>query len=273
MPVFTAAALIRPPNRENVSSASVSHAHAPEVAGGRTPPVARPALNLLLLGGFEVRCDGAVLELPPASQRLVAFLALQRRPVMRAFVAGQLWLRSSEERAHAALRTTLWRARVAGQELVRPTSMHLGLAEPVRVDLHRAVDRARALLRDDAPPRVDDLACLADAGDLLPDWYDDWLMIERERFRQLRLLALESLCDRFSDAGRHAEAIDAGLAAVAAEPLRESAHRALMRAHVAAGNPNEALRQYRLFAALLDRQLGLAPSEAMRALAAGVRAP
>ncbi len=241
--------------------------------GRRAPRADQPTLCVLLLGGFEVSCDGAVLELPLGPQRLVAFLALQPRPVMRAFVAGQLWLRSSEARAHASLRTTLWRARVAGHELAHPTSTHVGLAANVRVDLHRARDRARALLRDGLAAQPDDLACLADAGDLLPDWYDEWLIIERERFRQLRLLALEALCDRFSRTGRHAEAAEAGLAAVAAEPLRESAHRALVRAHLADGNAGEALRQYRLFVALLDRQLGLAPSGAMRALVAGLPAP
>ena len=105
-----------------------------------------------------------------------------------------------------------------------------------------------------------------DAGDLLPDWYDEWLVFERERVRLLRLLALEALCDRFSRAGWHAEATQAGLAAVAAEPLRESAHRALMRAHLADGNPGEAIRQYRILATLLHRELGLHPSPEMRAL-------
>jgi DNA-binding SARP family transcriptional activator len=223
-----------------------------------------------LLGGFAVRCECGSLELPLAAQRLVAFLALQRRPVMRACVAGQLWLSSSEERAHASLRTTLWRSRVDGHELVRSVGAHLCLAEHVHVDLPDAVDRARRLMRRASACEDRELDWLTRAGDLLPDWYDDWLVIERERFRHLRLLALEAMCERFSRAGRHAEAADAGLAAVAGEPLRESAHRALVRAHLASGNRGEALRQYRLFAALLQRQLGLAPTAEMRALVAGL---
>jgi DNA-binding SARP family transcriptional activator len=56
-----------------------------------------------------------------------------------------------------------------------------------------------------------------------PDWYDDWLQMERERFRQLRLHALETLAERFVALGRHAQAIDAALAAVQVDPLRETA--------------------------------------------------
>ena len=44
--------------------------------------------------------------------------------------------------------------------------------------------------------------------------------------------------------GRFALAIIAGLASVSSDPTRESAHRALMRAHLLEGNPSEAIRQY-----------------------------
>ena len=43
-------------------------------------------------------------------------------------------------------------------------------------------------------------------GELLPDWYDDWVLLERERFRQLRLHALDALCDDLTRAGRHWDA-------------------------------------------------------------------
>src|SRR5262249_48908431 len=96
--------------------------------------------------------------------------------------------------------------------------------------------------------------------DLLPDWYDDWLVIERERFHQLRLRTLELICDRMTASGQFARALDVGLAAVAGEPLRESAHRALVKVHLAEGNPAEARRQFDLYRRLLNEQLGLAPS-------------
>ena len=64
---------------------------------------------------------------------------------------------------------------------------------------------------------------------MLPACYDDWVLVQRDRFRQLRLHALEALCERLTASGRYGEAIDAGLAAVCAEPLRESSHRVLIR--------------------------------------------
>jgi DNA-binding SARP family transcriptional activator len=104
------------------------------------------------------------------------------------------------------------------------------------------------------------------SADILPDWYDDWVSVERERFRQLRLHALEALSERLVAAGRYALAIEAGVAAVAGEPLRESAHRVLIRAHVAEGNHSEAVRQYHAFRRLLQTELSLDPSPQMEAL-------
>ena len=118
--------------------------------------------------------------------------------------------------------------------------------------------------------RTDDAALELDASafgaDLLPDWYEDWVLIERERYRQLRLRALDALCERLTAADRLSDALDAGLAAVAGEPLRESAHRAVVRVHLAEGNVGEAIRQFRLCRRLLREQLGIEPSERMQAL-------
>jgi len=87
--------------------------------------------------------------------------------------------------------------------------------------------------------------------ELLPDWYDDWVIVDRERLRQLRLHVLDSMCRQLSSRGLHFEAIDVGLMAIAAEPLRESAHRALIEAHLAERNVAEARRQYVSYALLL----------------------
>jgi DNA-binding SARP family transcriptional activator len=212
-----------------------------------------------ILGGFELRSETSVIPLPMSAQRVIAFLAIQRGPVERAYVAGTLWCDSSEERASASLRTVLWRLPAPARALLRLRGTQMALSDPTGVDLHRTSDRARRLVQG-GQPATGDLTALSLAGELLPDWYDDWLLIERERFRQLRLHALESLCERLAAEGRFGEAIEAGTAAVAVEPLRESAHRALIRAHVAEGNPGEALREYRLYSRLLRDQLGLEPS-------------
>ncbi len=97
-------------------------------------------------------------------------------------------------------------------------------------------------------------------------WYEDWLVFERERFRQLQLHALEALSRLLAASGRFAEAVESGLAAVAAEPLRESAHRCLINAYLAEGNAGEAIRQFVRYRDLLRAELDLAPSEQMELL-------
>jgi DNA-binding SARP family transcriptional activator len=238
-----------------------------ETFGGET---ARPgaALKLDLLNGFEVFVDGRAVQVALRTQRVVAFVALNPRPVQRAWVAGSLWMDSSEVRACANLRTALWQLDLVTRPIMRVTSTHLAMADGVEVDLRDVTQRAQRLVYGTGETDEQDLPRLCQAGDLLPDWYDDWLVIERERFRQLRLGALEVLCEDLSAQGRYAQATEAGIAAVAAEPLRESAHRVLVRAHLAAGNAGEAVREYQLFRDLLRQHLGLEPSREMRELIA-----
>jgi DNA-binding SARP family transcriptional activator len=218
-----------------------------------------------LLNGFCVTTSGEPISLPMGAQRLVAFLAVHRRPALRAFVAGTLWPETSEERALANLRSTLWRIHRCDANLVVSRDQQLALAPGAEIDVVEAESLARNILENAFPVSLD-LALDSLASDLLPDWYDDWALIEREQFRQLRLRALDSLSSRLVAAGRYSEALDAGLAAVAGEPLRESAHRAVVRVHLAEGNICEAIRQYRLCRRLLHEQLGLEPSELMEGL-------
>ena len=215
------------------------------------------------LRGVELRLNRELVQLPLSAQRVLAFLALHDRPLQRLYVAGTLWLDVSEERANGSLRTALWRLGRPSARLVDATTTHLALAEGVEVDVRVARNLAKSLI-DRAPNarRVVPQA-LVGSGEILPDWYDDWVFMEREHFRQLRLHALEALCVEMTSEHRFAEATEAGLAAVDGEPLRESAHRALIAVHLAEGNPGEALRQYRFFRRLLKEQLGLEPSQLM----------
>ena len=231
------------------------------------------AVILTLLQGFRLESNGQPIELPLGSQRLVAFLALHRHALQRVYVAGSLWLDCDEERANASLRTALWRVRRLDFPLVESTRHQLLLAPSVRVDLHESDLRAKQLLRRHDSASIHQQDAVLFDGDLLTDWYDDWVLLERERHRQLRLLALEILCVDLAASGSYALAVEAGLACVAAEPLRESAHRALINAHRAEGNLGEAMRQYHLYRRLVGEQLGLEPSPAMQELVESLRAP
>jgi DNA-binding SARP family transcriptional activator len=230
-----------------------------------------PAVRLSLLGTFQLAVDGVPVPVPFSAQRLLAFLGLRDRPVLRSHVAGCLWPESPEVRAAANLRSALWRLGHPSSRVVLAAGRYLQLSPAVEVDLRRSTAIAQQLLDPDRPLVEADRAVSILTEDVLPDWFDEWIAVAREHFRQLRLHALEALCERLMGLGRYQEAIEAGLAAVAAEPLRESAHRALIRTHLAEGNLGEAMQQYRAFRRLLRAELGLDPSPSMEALVRGMR--
>jgi len=226
--------------------------------------------QLSLIDGFELRRDGAVIEIPRGCQRLIAFLALWERPVLRSFVSATLWADSDIDHANASLRSALWRVPSQDpREIVAVTRTHVSLGASVIVDYREAVTWARTVLAGSAQPphaawAFGEICALA--GEVLPDWYDEWVLLARERYRQLRLHALESLCEQLANAGRFGEALLAGLGAVAIEPLRESAHRRVIAVHLQEANHVEALRQYRSYERLLHEELSLEPSPELRAM-------
>jgi DNA-binding SARP family transcriptional activator len=223
-------------------------------------------VRLTMLGGFGLSRDSREIHVAPGAQRVLVFVALQDRPTSRTLVASTLWLDAIDMQAGANLRSALWKLGRTGIDLIEPVGATLQLARDVTVDLRDSIALARLAITSPSwwEPAESDVALLAE--DLLPAWYEEWVLVERERYRQLRLHALEALCERLTELQRHSSAVQAGLAAVAAEPLRESAQRALIRAFLAEGNVSEARRQFEEFRELLRDELGLSPSAALRAL-------
>jgi DNA-binding SARP family transcriptional activator len=181
-------------------------------------------------------------------------------------VAGALWPDKAEARAGANLRSTLWRLADVGRDLIVATARTVQLGPDVACDLHEFESKARRLLEASLSCGSTDLDLRLLDEDLLPTWSDRWVAVERERVRQLRLHALDALSKRLTDLGQYGQAVEVGLAAVAEEPLRESAHRAVIAAHIADGNCGEALQQFHQFRTLSRRELGLEPSDRLRAL-------
>ena len=169
--------------------------------------------SIWLIDGFECCVGSETLELPRGCQRLVAFLALWERPVLRSFVSGSLWPDTDGAHSTACLRSAVWRLNSLGPSFVHVTSTHLVLDPRVEVDYRKAVEWSRTLLAGTAPlPTVWTMHEISGlAREVLPDWYDEWVEQARERFRQLRLHALESLCLYLADRGLYAAAAQAGL--------------------------------------------------------------
>ncbi len=233
------------------------------------PP--RPRFRLSLIGGFGLTADGRSEQLFTNGQRLIAFLALQARTVPRSFVAGTLWPEVSEQRAAGNLRSEVWRLRRRGLTIVEGRPGGLRLSPEIVVDVLEAERAARRILDGaDVPADGGVDALVFDTGELLPGWYVDWVVTERERHRLLRLQALRVLCERLIDAARFGGAVLAANGAVSCEPLDEQAQRLLVRAYLAAGNKAEAIRRYRVYEQLLAREFGLQPSAEMQQLIADI---
>jgi DNA-binding SARP family transcriptional activator len=227
-------------------------------------------VRLRLIDGFELRCDGEPVPVQLGAQRLVAYLALRNQALLRVHVAGALWLDHSEERSCANLRSALWRLRSQAPSVVEATATHARLSRQVEVDLHEVVGLARGVLDAPSDAAAEEVDARRLAGDLLPDWYDDWVLHERERLRQLRVHALERLASRSTELGRFSRAIETALTAIQADPLRESAHRILIRAYLAEGNASAGMRQYELYRRRASEELGLEPSPQLREMVAGL---
>jgi DNA-binding SARP family transcriptional activator len=243
---------VKPEIMTNLGHAQASTAHANRP---RVPQVS-------LLGGFAVAVGDVEILLPSYAQRVLARLCVAGRPYLpqpRTMLAGWVWPESSTERAQANLRTALWRIRQADARLVTTVQEYVRLGSEVRVDVHDSLAQAGRLLSDE-PLRVDDTRLEPLSLDLLPCWDSDWLLVERERVHQIRLHALEALSSRLLADGRIAQAVQAALAAIATEPLRESAHSALIAAYLGEGNSAEAYQHFQQYSRLLWSELRLSPS-------------
>lgn len=200
--------------------------------------------RLRLLGGFGLDVDEQLPAVPPpAVQRLVAFLALAG-PTSRALLAGRLWPDRVEQQAQACLRSALYRAHQACPVIAASDGV-VQLDACVSVDVFRLRTWSRAAVQDpaNAPMADDELLC----GILLPGWYDEWVVVEREYLIQLRAQALEAVARRLADEGSFAQALDLAYAVLRSEPWRETAHRTVVKVLLAQGNRSAALRHASLF--------------------------
>jgi DNA-binding SARP family transcriptional activator len=207
------------------------------------------------------------VELPSDAQRLVAFLALQPGRVPRAYVAGTLWMDGTQARANGNLRSALWRLRRNADTLIDADHTTLAISPDVTIDVDTMITTAHHVSnptnRQPGDLPTDPTFFIRD---LLPGWYDEWVIVERERLHQLSLHALEDLAHHHTSNHHYAAAIAAALAAIRLDPLRESAHRTAITVHLAEGNHSEALRQFHTYRTLLHDELGITPSPQLRAV-------
>jgi DNA-binding SARP family transcriptional activator len=223
--------------------------------------------TLHLLGGPHVVLGSRRLPIPEGSKRLLAYVALHGGRIERRRAAAVLWPDVDPHRAAGNLRSATWRLRCSGLPILEVRGEALYLVPGLRVDLEDVCDWARRVTALRPRPGDLDVRPAAMQGlDLLPGWYDDWVLQQREELRRLLLHAIDALAGLLVAARRYGDAVEAALTAVCAEPLRESAQRALIEAHLAEGNRCEAYRTYHRYQSLLADELGERPSPALRSL-------
>jgi DNA-binding SARP family transcriptional activator len=96
---------------------------------------------------------------------------------------------------------------------------------------------------------------------LLPDWDEEWILIEREIYRELRVHALEALATSLLSRGNHLDAKRACLYAIRCSPFRDPSHRLLAHVYIAEGNPSAALQHILSYRETVREELNLNPNK------------
>lgn len=190
-------------------------------------PTERAPVALQLLGGFRLIVNGHSTQLPESAQRLIAFLALRRHPQTRHCVAGNLWPEKNDDRATANLRSTIWRARLDdGQTILNTQGSLIGLDPCVTMDVSGVEsarpDESTATLVSTGSLKLGQLF-----DELLPGWYDDWVLLERDRLAHIQLRVAESLARALIAQGDAIAATDLAFRALTLDPMGEVKERIL----------------------------------------------
>ncbi|MGD8397660.1 MAG: tetratricopeptide repeat protein, partial [Anaerolineae bacterium] len=245
-------------------------------------------LRVHLLGGLLITWDGK--QMPVISgvvtRSLFAYLATYRdRAHTRDLLAGTFWPDVPDAVARRRLSQSLWQIRKALSPL--PVLLTEGDTIQLNPDLPFWVDAtafeqacqpgAGAATWTDgeaASPYLDLLQETADLyqGEFLSGYYDDWLLPERERLRELFLGLLERLVAGCKQHGDYERALAYARRLAVEDPWREEAHCEVMQLCHLLGRDHEALRQFETCRSVLEEELGVEPSRETAALAAEIAA-
>lgn len=217
-----------------------------------------PGWDLRVLGYWQLRYNGAPVEVSARQQRMLAALAtLPTQP--RHVLAARLWPNSPEHQSAGSLRSSVFHISHELPRLLSATDPPQ-LDADVHVDLHDVRELISEITlsgRRTVPPESIDL--LQEAT-LLPGWYEEWVIEQQDHLLHQRVDALESLARSYLLAGSFSRALCAARAAATVDPLRESAQHLLVRCHLAEDNYASAVQVYRSFRSHLGRELGVEPS-------------
>jgi len=241
--------------------------------------------RIQLFGGLRAECGERVVERfrTQKTGALLAFLAFHRdRSHPREVLIEVLWPaspplagRQSLSMAISSLRHQFEPPGVAAGSFVRTdrfsVQLNPGAVDTDVADFEKALSAAGVAPTDNERAHL--LAQAADLyrGDLLPGFYQDWILTEQRRLADLYYRAVRRLTKHFEQTEQWERALDCARRAAALDPLREESQYELMRLLLLAGQPSAALRQFEEIERLLRDELNTAPSVAIRRLAEEIR--
>src|SRR5215217_4553991 len=226
-------------------------------------------LEVRLLGAFEVKRDGKAVAIPSRpAQSLFAYLILSAGTLhRREKLAGIMWPDSLEETARDNLRHALWRIRKA---LRAGPKVEYLLADDLSIAFNASVeyrlDAAELEKLHDIAPADELIAVLSEyQGELLPGFYDEWVVLQREHLYSIFEHHMSRLMSLLQDEKRWLDILDWGERWIKLGQKPEPAYRALMSAHAAEGDMSKVAATYERCVKTL-RELGIEPSDQTRAL-------
>jgi WD40 repeat protein/class 3 adenylate cyclase len=231
-------------------------------------------LQIRLLGQFDVRLDGKRILIPSrAGQLLLAYLTLTAGTShRREKLAGMLWPDFAEETARKNLRHELWRIRKAISAQGLPGADYL-MAEEFTITFNHESEYWLDVAQMERPESelgslITNLAHYQ--GELLPGFYEDWIVLERERVRAVFDTKMEQLLEQLVAAERWSTVQEQAERWLSLGQALEPAYRALMHAYSARGDIAKVSSVYQRCMDELDEQFGLEPSAETRALYEGL---
>ena len=227
-----------------------------------------PTLRIRLLGEFSLNYDDTPLTTisTPRLQSLLTYLILHRdAPQARSHLAFCLWPDLPEARARANLRRQLHQLQHAlphaDQFLaVDVNTIHWQTDGSFSLDVAEFEDAASHTHSRTDLQRAVELY----GGDLVPGCYDDWIVSERERLKQILIEVLERLLQLATDERDYRAAIGYAQRLLQIDPVREEVHRRLINLHTLNDDRAAALRAYHTCVSMLQRELGVEPGPATR---------
>jgi len=216
------------------------------------------------LGGHQV--GGFVSEKALA---LFVYLVLEPGAQPREKLAGLFWGDMPPGRARANLRMAVYNLGQLFPGCLQTSRLNISFDRGV--DYWLDVEQFEKVLGTGSDPatianEVLEISLSLYRGDLLEGIYldgspdlDEWLLVERERLRQLAQGGFRLYAGRMMHSGFYALALGIWRKLLRLEPWQESAHQGLMLALARSGEYTEALEQYEAFRRLLAEELGVDP--------------